>query len=94
MLVIPGDLVVGDAEGVVVVPTELQAQVADISRASEAVDAFSVELMLQGVPMDDAYPLSPARKAEFDARQPVQADARQLGERKARGTSSAHGPHR
>jgi regulator of RNase E activity RraA len=69
VLVMPGDIVVGDAEGVVVVPAELEAQVAELSRASEAVDAFSIELLLQGLPMDEAYPLSPARRAEFDVRQ-------------------------
>jgi regulator of RNase E activity RraA len=69
VLVLPGDIIVGDAEGVVVVPADLETQVADMSRASEAIDAFSIELLLQGVPMDDAYPLSPARRAEFEARQ-------------------------
>lgn len=69
MLVLPGDIIVGDAEGVVVVPAELEAQVAEMSKASEAVDAYSLELLLQGLPMDEAYPLSPARKAEFEARQ-------------------------
>ena len=69
VLVMPGDIVVGDAEGVVVVPAELEAQVAEMSRASEAVDLYSVELLLQGLPMDEAYPLNAARKAEFEARQ-------------------------
>ena len=68
VLVLPGDIIVGDAEGVVVVPAELEAQVAEMSRASEAVDAFSLELLLKGLPLDEAYPLSPARRAEFDAR--------------------------
>ena len=68
VLVMPGDILVGDAEGVVVVPAELEAQVAEMSRASEAQDAFSLELLLQGVPMDEAYPLPAARKAELEAR--------------------------
>jgi 5-oxopent-3-ene-1,2,5-tricarboxylate decarboxylase/2-hydroxyhepta-2,4-diene-1,7-dioate isomerase len=67
--VLPGDIIVGDAEGVVVVPAELEAQVAEMSWASEALDAFSVELLVKGLPMDEAYPLSAARRAEFDARQ-------------------------
>jgi 5-oxopent-3-ene-1,2,5-tricarboxylate decarboxylase/2-hydroxyhepta-2,4-diene-1,7-dioate isomerase len=69
VLVMPGDILVGDAEGVVVVPAELEEQVAEMSWASEATDAFSVELLLQGVPMDDAYPLPAARRAELEARQ-------------------------
>ena len=68
VLVMPGDLIVGDAEGVVVVPAELEAQVAEMSRASEAIDDYSLELLAQGLPLDEAYPLSPARRAEFDAR--------------------------
>jgi len=68
VLVMPGDIVVGDAEGVVVVPAELEAQVAEMSRASEAADAYSVELLLQGLPMDEAYPLPAARRTELDAR--------------------------
>jgi regulator of RNase E activity RraA len=70
----PGDIVVGDAEGVVVVPAELEAQVAEMSRASEAQDAFSLEKLLEGFPLDEAYPPAGALKAEFEARQ-----ARQTG---------------
>jgi 5-oxopent-3-ene-1,2,5-tricarboxylate decarboxylase/2-hydroxyhepta-2,4-diene-1,7-dioate isomerase len=69
VLVLPGDIIVGDAEGVVVVPAELEAQVAEMSKASEAVDAYSLELLLQGLPMDEAYPLNAAHKAELEARQ-------------------------
>jgi regulator of RNase E activity RraA len=69
VLVLPGDIVVGDAEGVVVVPADLEAQVAEMSRASEALDAFSLELLLQGMPMDEAYPPNAERRAEFEARQ-------------------------
>jgi regulator of RNase E activity RraA len=74
VLVMPGDIVVGDAEGVVVVPAELEAQVAEMSRASEAQDAFSLEKLLEGFPLDEAYPPAGALKAEFEARQ-----ARQTG---------------
>ncbi|MBV8087546.1 MAG: ribonuclease activity regulator RraA, partial [Chloroflexi bacterium] len=73
VLVMPGDIVVGDTEGVVVVPAELEQQVADMSRASEALDAFSIEKLLQGVPLDDAYPPNTTLRAEFDARQAKQS---------------------
>jgi 5-oxopent-3-ene-1,2,5-tricarboxylate decarboxylase / 2-hydroxyhepta-2,4-diene-1,7-dioate isomerase len=69
VLVLPGDIIVGDAEGVVVVPADLEAQVAEMSWASEAADAFSLELLAQGLPLDEAYPLPPARRAELEARQ-------------------------
>jgi regulator of RNase E activity RraA len=69
VLVMPGDILVGDAEGVVVVPAALEAQVAEMSWASEAADTYSIELLLQGLPMDQAYPLPADRKAELEARQ-------------------------
>ncbi|HVA25327.1 MAG TPA: hypothetical protein VMW62_13170 [Chloroflexota bacterium] len=69
VLVMPGDIVVGDIEGVVVVPAALEQQVADMSRASEALDAFSIEKILAGHGLDDAYPPNAALKAEFEARQ-------------------------
>jgi regulator of RNase E activity RraA len=68
VLVMPGDIIVGDAEGVVVVPAELESQVAEMSHASEAADAYSIELLLQGLPLDQAYPLPADRKAELEAR--------------------------
>jgi regulator of RNase E activity RraA len=68
VLVMPGDIVVGDAEGVVVVPAELEAQVAEMSHASEAADTYSIELLLQGLPLDQAYPLPAERRAELEAR--------------------------
>jgi regulator of RNase E activity RraA len=70
VLVMPGDIIVGDAEGVVVVPAELEAQVAEMSHASEAADTFSIELLLQGLPLDQAYPLPAERRAELEARTP------------------------
>ncbi|MGH7661185.1 MAG: ribonuclease activity regulator RraA [Vulcanimicrobiaceae bacterium] len=67
VLVQPGDYVVADADGAVVVPP--QHLDATLLKAEEMAleDAFSQQLLQSGAPLDDAYPLSPARRAEFEA---------------------------
>jgi regulator of RNase E activity RraA len=70
VLVLPGDLVVGDAEGVVVVPARLEAEVARLARDQEDLDAFSVEQIRRGVPLARAYPLDAELRGEFERRRP------------------------
>jgi 5-oxopent-3-ene-1,2,5-tricarboxylate decarboxylase / 2-hydroxyhepta-2,4-diene-1,7-dioate isomerase len=69
VLVLPGDVVVGDAEGVVVVPTQLEEEVARLAREQEDLDAFSVEQIRRGLPVSRAYPLDAELRGEFERRQ-------------------------
>ncbi|MGW5159673.1 RraA family protein [Nonomuraea wenchangensis] len=55
--VLPGD-VVGDDDGVVVIPRQLVAQVADAAAAQEAEDAWVAERVAEGHPVDGLFPLS------------------------------------
>ncbi|MGA5763312.1 fumarylacetoacetate hydrolase family protein [Nonomuraea bangladeshensis] len=56
--VLPGDVIVGDDDGVVVIPRQLVAQVADAAAAQEAEDAWVAERVAEGHPVDGLFPLS------------------------------------
>jgi regulator of RNase E activity RraA len=66
VVVMPGDVLVGDEEGVVVVPAHLEQQVADLARAQDDLDNFSIEKIREGVPLARAYPLDAELRAEYD----------------------------
>ncbi|MBS1860344.1 MAG: ribonuclease activity regulator RraA [Actinobacteria bacterium] len=65
--VAPGDIVVGDAEGVVVIPSALAAEVARDAAAQEEAETFALERVRAGEPIADLYPLADSRRAEFEA---------------------------
>lgn len=63
----PGDILVGDAEGVVVIPHALVEDVARDSVAQEEVETFAIERVALGESTDDLFPLAASRRAEFEA---------------------------
>jgi regulator of RNase E activity RraA len=63
----PGDIVVGDAEGAVVIPHSLVAEVAVAAVAQEEVEEFAIERVTAGESTDDLFPLVKSRRPEFDA---------------------------
>jgi regulator of RNase E activity RraA len=63
----PGDVVVGDAEGVVVIPHALAAEVAAAAVAQEDVEEFAIERVKAGESTDDLFPLAASRRAEYQA---------------------------
>ena len=65
-MVVPGDIVVGDEEGVAIVPAELEQKVADLAREQDEMDAFSLAKIREGVPLSRAFPLDAELRAEFD----------------------------
>jgi 5-oxopent-3-ene-1,2,5-tricarboxylate decarboxylase/2-hydroxyhepta-2,4-diene-1,7-dioate isomerase len=67
--VLPGDILMGDAEGVLAIPAELAETVADEALATDAKEAFLREKLAQGVPITEAYPPSEAIMREFRERQ-------------------------
>jgi regulator of RNase E activity RraA len=67
VLVVPGDVIVGDAEGVVVIPAALADEVAAGAAAQEEVEAFALECVRAGEPIADVYPLGDERRPEFEA---------------------------
>jgi 5-oxopent-3-ene-1,2,5-tricarboxylate decarboxylase / 2-hydroxyhepta-2,4-diene-1,7-dioate isomerase len=64
--VLPGDLLVGDEEGVAVVPGSVSEKLAVMAREQEELDEFSLRKIAQGAPLSRAFPLDAAYRAEFD----------------------------
>jgi len=71
VLVMPGDILVGDAEGVIAIPQALAAQVAEEGAETERRDAFSRSKVEGGVSLNRAYPLDEALRAEYEAHKMV-----------------------
>jgi regulator of RNase E activity RraA len=63
----PGDIVVGDEEGVVVIPRHLAAQVAGPAAEQEALERFLLAKIAAGAPLPGTYPPSAETLAEFAA---------------------------
>jgi 2-keto-4-pentenoate hydratase/2-oxohepta-3-ene-1,7-dioic acid hydratase in catechol pathway/regulator of RNase E activity RraA len=66
-LVMPGDIVVGDAEGVVVVPAALAEEVARDALEQELEEAFAFERVQAGESTVGLFPLSDERRPEYEA---------------------------
>ena len=67
--VLPGDILMGDAEGVLAIPEALAETVADEALATDAKEAFLREKLAEGVPITEAYPPSDAIQKEYQERQ-------------------------
>ena len=67
VLIMPGDVLVGDPEGVIAIPQAVAAQVAEEGAETERRDAFSRAKVEAGHPLAEAYPLSGALRAEYEA---------------------------
>ena len=65
VLVMPGDVVVGDADGVVILPAALAEEIAHAAWEVEQRESFALERVRAGEPFAGLYPLSPEREAEY-----------------------------
>ncbi|MGN7948385.1 fumarylacetoacetate hydrolase family protein [Microbacterium sp. 22215] len=63
----PGDIIVGDSDGVVVIPPALAEQVADDTLAQEIEDAWIAEQVAAGHPVDGLFPLNAAWREKYEA---------------------------
>ncbi len=63
--VVPGDVVMGDANGVVVIPTGMVAESAETCVEREILEAFVLEQVRGGAPLAGTYPPDEATLAEF-----------------------------
>jgi regulator of RNase E activity RraA len=68
--VYPGDIVVGDAEGVVVIPAHLANEIAEETFEQTAYEDFVAEKVREGRSIFGLYPANEATKAEFAAWRP------------------------
>jgi hypothetical protein len=80
VLVLPGDVVVGDAEGVVVVPAALAEEVAWDALEQEDREAWGLERVKAGESIRDVYPIAESRLPEYlawrEARRASRAERR------------------
>lgn len=62
-----GDVVVGDAEGAVIIPAALVEEVAKDSVAQELVESFAIERVRAGESVVGLFPLTDDRRPEYEA---------------------------
>lgn len=65
--VVPGDVIVGDEDGVVVVPAALADDVAAEAAQQELEEEWGMERVAAGEGTDGVFPITAARRPEFDA---------------------------
>jgi regulator of RNase E activity RraA len=65
--VFPGDIIVGDVDGVVVVPRHLADQVAADAAEQEHLEDFIITLIQDGAPLRGTYPPNDTTKAAYEA---------------------------
>jgi 2-keto-4-pentenoate hydratase/2-oxohepta-3-ene-1,7-dioic acid hydratase in catechol pathway/regulator of RNase E activity RraA len=66
VLVMPGDVIVGDAEGVVVLPFALAEEIAHAALEVEQREAFALERVKAGETFRGLYPLSDERRPDYE----------------------------
>lgn len=64
--VYPGDVIVGDAEAVIVVPRHLADEVGEDAHAQEQLERFVLEEIRAGRPLPGTYPPNEATRARFE----------------------------
>lgn len=65
--VLPGDVVVGDRDGVVVIPPALVEEVVDAALAQEDEDAWIAEQVAAGHPVDGLFPMNAVWRERYEA---------------------------
>jgi regulator of RNase E activity RraA/2-keto-4-pentenoate hydratase/2-oxohepta-3-ene-1,7-dioic acid hydratase in catechol pathway len=63
----PGDLIAGDADGVIVIPRDLALEVAEASAEQERQERFITERVAGGESVDGLYPLGPKWRPAYEA---------------------------
>jgi 5-oxopent-3-ene-1,2,5-tricarboxylate decarboxylase / 2-hydroxyhepta-2,4-diene-1,7-dioate isomerase len=66
VLVMPGDVVVGDGEGVVILPATLAERIAHDAYEVEQRESFALARVKAGESFRGLYPLSPERQGEYE----------------------------
>ncbi|MGO2751011.1 MAG: fumarylacetoacetate hydrolase family protein [Pseudoclavibacter sp.] len=62
----PGDIIVGDGDGVIVIPPALAQEVADAAFTQEAEDAWIAEQVADGHPIDGLFPMNADWRAKYE----------------------------
>ncbi|MGH2871770.1 MAG: fumarylacetoacetate hydrolase family protein [Solirubrobacteraceae bacterium] len=66
VLVMPGDVVVGDAEGALVLPAAVAEEIAHEALEVERRESFALERVRAGEPVQGLYPLSAERQPDYE----------------------------
>jgi 2-keto-4-pentenoate hydratase/2-oxohepta-3-ene-1,7-dioic acid hydratase in catechol pathway/regulator of RNase E activity RraA len=66
VLVLPGDVLVGDEDGVIVLPAALAEEIAHDALRQEQREAWALERVKAGESVREVYPIAPHREAEFE----------------------------
>ncbi|KAA9111312.1 fumarylacetoacetate hydrolase family protein [Microbacterium rhizomatis] len=64
----PGDVIVGDADGVIVIPPGLAEEIVDDALAQEEEDAWIADQVAAGHPVEGLFPMNATWRARFEAR--------------------------
>ncbi|HEX6955188.1 MAG TPA: fumarylacetoacetate hydrolase family protein [Agromyces sp.] len=62
----PGDVIVGDGDGVIVIPPHLVAEVAAEAAEQDAADAWVAERVAEGEPVDGLFPMDRAWRERYE----------------------------
>lgn len=62
----PGDIIVGDADGVIVIPPAIAAEVVDATLAQEDEDAWIAERVAEGHALEGLFPLNADWRSRFE----------------------------
>ncbi|MBT2534655.1 fumarylacetoacetate hydrolase family protein [Arthrobacter sp. ISL-69] len=62
----PGDIIVADSDGILVIPPALAEELADDSIAQEREEVFIAEMVAQGHSVDGLYPLNTEWRAKYE----------------------------
>jgi regulator of RNase E activity RraA len=66
VLVMPGDVIVGDSEGVVVLPAAVAEEIAHDAVEQELRESWALERVQAGESIRGVYPLSPERRQDYE----------------------------
>ncbi len=63
----PGDILVGDGDGVIVIPPAIAEEVVDAALAQEEEDAWIAEQVASGHPIEGLFPMNAQWRARFES---------------------------
>jgi regulator of RNase E activity RraA len=65
--VTPGDIIVGDGDGVIVIPAHLAMEVAQDAAEQERQEEFAAAMVARGESLDGLYPLGKRWQVSYEA---------------------------
>lgn len=64
----PGDIIVGDSDGVILIPADIAEDVVNAALAQEDEDAWIADQVAAGHPVDGLFPMNDEWRAKYDTR--------------------------